>query len=46
MCTFEVDGQKVWFKIEYYNHDMSGGSEDPANPAVTVRLGTLMFPED
>jgi hypothetical protein len=40
-CTFEVNGQKVWFKIEYYNHDMSGGSEDPAHPAVTVRMGTL-----
>jgi hypothetical protein len=46
MCTFEVDGQKVWFKIEYFNHDMTAGSEDPANPAVTVRLGTLLFPED
>lgn len=46
-CTIEVDGQKVWLKIDCYDkHDQNYGSEDPADPAKTLRVGTLMFPSD
>ena len=40
--AFEVDGVELFFKIDYYDHNMQGGSEDPANPACTVRVLTIM----
>jgi hypothetical protein len=33
-------------EIDYYNTDMDGGSEDPADPDKTTRVGTLMLAED
>jgi hypothetical protein len=39
---FEIAGEKYFFKIDYYNNDMSGGSEDPADPGVTTRVLTIM----
>ena len=45
--TFEVDGHKVWFKIDCYDrHYQDYGSEDPTDEAKTLRVGTFMFPED
>ena len=46
MCTFEVDGEKVWFKIDYMDQNMEYGSEDPADRHKTVRVGTILFPDD
>ena len=40
--SFELAGEKYFFKIDYYNLDMSGGSEDPANPDITARVLTIM----
>jgi hypothetical protein len=31
---------------DYYNKDVDGGSEDPADPDKTKRIGTLMLAED
>ena len=39
---FEIAGERYFFKIDYYNNDMSAGSEDPADPDVTSRVLTIM----
>jgi hypothetical protein len=41
--SIELDGQTWSFTIDYYaTPDMDGGSEDPADPARTVRVMTIM----
>ena len=40
--AFEVDGVELFWQINYYDHNMENGSEDPANPACTVRVLTIM----
>jgi hypothetical protein len=42
----EVDGQKVYWKIDAYDHDCRYGSEDPADPALTLRVLTFCLPEE
>lgn len=47
MCVLDVQGETVWAKLDYYDrHDQNFGSEDPADPAKTLRIGTLMLPEE
>lgn len=38
---FQVDGERYFFKIDYYDKTMEFGSEDPANPDVTTRVLTI-----
>lgn len=38
----EFKGGKYYFKIDCYAPDLKHGSEDPSNPAVTIRVLTLM----
>ena len=40
------EGYRVMFKFDYYDAAMSHGSEDPADPNKTVRVMTIMFPEE
>jgi hypothetical protein len=40
--SIELEGRTWFFKIDYYTADMDGGSEDPADPAQTVRVMTIM----
>ena len=40
--SFEVAGVTYFFKLDYYAPDMEGGSEDPADPAKTTRVLTIM----
>ena len=35
--------EKVFWKIDAYDRDLRFGSEDPANPAVTRRILTIML---
>ncbi|WP_299919342.1 DUF3768 domain-containing protein [uncultured Roseobacter sp.] len=39
----EIDGEKVFFKIDAYNPDCTAGSENPANEALTHRVLTIML---
>jgi hypothetical protein len=40
--SFEIDGERYFFKLDYYALDMDGGSEDPADPEKTTRVLTIM----
>ena len=44
--SFEIGGEKFFFKIDYYSRDMEGGSEDPSDPEKTTRVLTIMFASD
>ncbi len=44
--SFKADGQTIFFKIDYLSKDMSMGSPDPANPAVTTRVITIMLSDE
>ncbi|MDR6511905.1 hypothetical protein J2792_002788 [Novosphingobium capsulatum] len=57
-CSFAADcperdfaeihfrGLRVWLKIDCYDRDLVWGSPDPADPAVTRRVVTILLPED
>jgi Protein of unknown function (DUF3768) len=40
--TIKLDDTRYFWKIDYYSIDMEGGSEDPADPAKTNRVLTIM----
>ena len=42
MGSFTFEDTPCMWKIDYYNHDLSGGSENPADPVRTVRVLTIM----
>lgn len=44
--SFELGGQTFFFKCDYYNKDMSAGSEDPGDPEQTTRVLTIGFMAD
>jgi Protein of unknown function (DUF3768) len=41
-----VDGERIYFKIDYYDRDRDGRSPDPADTVVTTRIMTIMLAED
>ena len=40
--ALEITGDKFFFKIDYYDKTLEAGSEDPADPAQTTRVLTIM----
>ena len=41
--AFEIGGQRLFWKIDYYDRDLRYGSENPADSAVTRRVLTIML---
>ena len=41
--SFEIAGQKFFWKIDAYDAAMEFGSEDPADPSKTTRVLTIML---
>jgi len=41
--TFKAAGERLLWKIDYYDRDRRFGSPDPANPALTTRVLTIML---
>jgi Protein of unknown function (DUF3768) len=44
--AFDADGQRVLFKIDYFDESLSYHSPDPADPSVTNRVITIMLAEE
>ncbi|MGO9172223.1 MAG: DUF3768 domain-containing protein [Rhodomicrobium sp.] len=44
--SFEQNGQRVFWKIDYYDPTCRYGSEDPSNPARTCRVLTIMLADE
>ena len=40
--NLKIAGERFFFKIDYYDLEMEGGSEDPSDPAKTTRVLTIM----
>lgn len=41
--SFEIHGERLFWKIDYYAPDMEHGSDDPADLGKTVRVLTIML---
>ena len=41
--NFEVEGRKIFWKIDYFDAAMRYGSKDPADPQKTTRVLTIML---
>ena len=45
-AVIEAEGQRILFKIDYFDRSVRIHSPDPADPAVTVRVMTIMMAEE
>lgn len=41
--AFEAEGETIFFKIDYYDNNLSCHSPDPTDPTVTKRVITIML---
>lgn len=41
-----IDAEEFFWKIDYYDLDLKGASEDPADPAVTKRVMSVFYASD
>jgi hypothetical protein len=44
--AFDVDGHRIFFKIDYYDKTLTCHSPDPSDPSVTERVITIMLAEE
>ena len=44
--SFELEGEKLFWKIDYYDLKAEFGSEDPTDPKKTLRVLTVMLAEE
>jgi Protein of unknown function (DUF3768) len=44
--SFDVDGQTIFFKIDYFDKALTSHSPDPTDPSVTERVITTMLAEE
>lgn len=44
--ALNLDGQKLFWKIDYYDPEGEMGSENPSDPAKTLRVLTVMLAEE
>jgi hypothetical protein len=44
--SFEAEGHTIFFKIDYLDRSLNYHSPDPADPAVTVRVITVMLADE
>lgn len=42
----EVEGNRVWWKIDAYDKNLEMGSPNPADPDVTTRVMTVLLPSE
>ena len=44
--NFELAGQKLLWKIDYYDRKLEYHSDNPADPSITTRVLTLMLAQE
>ena len=44
--ALEVEGECLFWKIDYYDRNLSAHSPDPADPSVTTRVLTIMLADE
>jgi hypothetical protein len=44
--AFDVDGHKIFFKIDYFDKSLNSHSPDPSDPSITERVITVMLAEE
>lgn len=41
-----AEGERIFWKIDYYGKDLTAHSPDPADPDATIRILTVMLAEE
>lgn len=42
----DIEGNRIFWKIDYYDIERRYGSEDPSDPAITQRVMTIMLADE
>ena len=44
--SIDIDGHKIFWKVDYYDPTLSAGSEDPADETKTCQVLTIMLAQE